>query len=384
MMQEEIKALAGKGNKEYALSGGFDTDNLRTSKDARFKTGFEPLDLIQPFYSGLYIIGAVPSLGKTTWAQQLADSVAASGRHVLFYSLEQSQHELFSKSISRTMLEMCCEAGFLPGEKGAPDCFSATEIRTVFGRNHQVAKAVDRYVSAIGDRLTTISPCFPYKPTAMDIFKDVADWSERNPGERPLVIVDYLQILRAPQIGMSDKEAVDDAITTLKGLQEASGCTVLIISSLNRANYMLPIDFTSYKESGGIEYGADVIWGLQLACVTDPEFTVKLKGPGNEAQKRLIYDFAKRLPVRSVQLKCLKNRNGDLGYSCDFKYYPKYDSFTWMDGAPWWDFGSDIKLPTKLDGTVMSPEEADAKNNGDATTFARLVARFKCESEDDE
>ena len=48
--------------------------------------------------------------------------------------------------------------------------------------------------------------------------------------------------------------------------------TIIVISSVNRANYMQPIDFESLKESGGIEYSADVIWGLQLQCLNDSMF----------------------------------------------------------------------------------------------------------------
>lgn len=41
---------------------------------------------------------------------------------------------------------------------------------------------------------------------------------------------------------------------------------MIVISSLNRQNYVNAIDFESFKESEGIEYTADVLWGLQLQC----------------------------------------------------------------------------------------------------------------------
>ncbi len=40
--------------------------------------------------------------------------------------------------------------------------------------------------------------------------------------------------------------------------------TFIVISSLNRANYHTEISFESFKETGSIEYSADVIWALQL------------------------------------------------------------------------------------------------------------------------
>ena len=97
-----------------------------------------------------------------------------------------------------------------------------------------------------------------------------------------------------------------------------------MISSVNRANYLAPIDFESLKESGGIEYTADVIWGLQLQCLNEALF--------DDPQKKLkekrarIRDEKARNP-RRVELLCLKNRYGVANFTCDFDYYPAHDLF---------------------------------------------------------
>lgn len=66
------------------------------------KTGFEKLDVhTNGLYSGLYVIGAISSLGKTTFIHEIAEKLIGSGEHVMFFSLEQSQFELISKSICR-------------------------------------------------------------------------------------------------------------------------------------------------------------------------------------------------------------------------------------------------------------------------------------------
>ena len=41
---------------------------------------------------------------------------------------------------------------------------------------------------------------------------------------------------------------------------------------LLRQNYLTQVDFESFKESGGIEYTADVVWGLQLEVLHDALF----------------------------------------------------------------------------------------------------------------
>lgn len=74
-------------------------------------TGFSELDsnLDGGLYEGLYIIGAISSLGKTTLALQIADQVAKRGRDVLIFSLEMARNELIAKSISRMTAELAIE-----------------------------------------------------------------------------------------------------------------------------------------------------------------------------------------------------------------------------------------------------------------------------------
>lgn len=76
-------------------------DDIKRFKDD-ISTGFSDLDLqTGGIYPGLYVLAAVSSLGKTTLALQLAEQIAAAGRDVVFFSLEQSRFEMVSKGISR-------------------------------------------------------------------------------------------------------------------------------------------------------------------------------------------------------------------------------------------------------------------------------------------
>jgi len=92
---------------------------------------------------------------------------------------------------------------------------------------------------------------------------------------------------------------------------------------LNRSNYLTPVDFESFKESGGIEYTADVIWGLQLTAINDDLFSKE----GKIKEKRERIREAKAETPRKVELLCLKNRYGISSYRAVFDYYPKYDLF---------------------------------------------------------
>ena len=79
-------------------------NDIAKSKDTPvISTGFEILDdkLDGGLYPGLYVIGAISSLGKTTLVLQIADQIAKAGQDVLFFSLEMARNELMAKSISR-------------------------------------------------------------------------------------------------------------------------------------------------------------------------------------------------------------------------------------------------------------------------------------------
>ncbi|MBR0060393.1 MAG: hypothetical protein IJP68_02835, partial [Selenomonadaceae bacterium] len=96
--------------------------------------------------------------------------------------------------------------------------------------------------------------------------------------------------------------------------------TFIVISSFNRMNYAQSVSFESFKESGNIEYTADVIWALQLNIMNE------IKGGELVSETRRRIDEAKKQQPRQIHLKCLKNRQGT-NYDCFFEYYSAHDCF---------------------------------------------------------
>jgi len=296
-------------------------DALMSGEIERFKndrkTGFANLDAqAGGLYAGLYVLAAISSLGKTSFALQLADQLAERGNDVLFFSLEQSRLELVSKSLARrtaqadrekAVTSLSIRKGYLPP---------------------QVLEAAQAYKTAVSDRLSIIEGNF-----ACDI-SFIGDYIRRyvrRTGTRPVIFLDYLQILQPADDGkrQTTKETIDTTVTELKRLSRELDLTVIVISSVNRANYLTPIDFESLKESGGIEFTADVIWGLQLQCLNDPLFDKQ----NNIKERREKIKEAKAADPRKIELCCLKNRYGIANYSCFFDYYPASDLFTETSGA---------------------------------------------------
>ena len=71
-------------------------------------TGFKKFDEVLEggLYEGLYIIGAISSLGKTTFVLQIADQIAQQGQDILIFSLEMARSELMAKSMSRITFDL--------------------------------------------------------------------------------------------------------------------------------------------------------------------------------------------------------------------------------------------------------------------------------------
>ena len=272
-------------------------------------TGFPNLDSKSTgLFPGLYVLGAVPSLGKTTFLHQIADQIAEKGTPVLFFSLEQSALELATKSLARIIYKT-----------PQADNISALDIRRGPGLP-AVDQAMAEYDRYSGNLNLAVSPFGISINMIVDTVRQYMDQT----GRKPVVMIDYLQAIRQEASGkLSTREHVDMVIQQLKKLQVDRQLVVFTISSVNRQNYSSLFDYESFKESGGIEYTADVIWGLQLGIFRDERFT----GAKSTDVKRSLMLQAKAEDPRRIELVCLKNRFGTSTFSCYFKYHPQYDYF---------------------------------------------------------
>lgn len=281
-------------------------ENFRRSSTR--KTGFENLDRqAGGIYPGLYVLGAISSLGKTTFIHQVADQMAAAGEHILFFSMEQSRLEMVSKSLARITaqrdISTACTSLSIRGGRLTPEALDAARA----------------YTEAVQDRMSVIEGNFAC--TVSFIGEYVRRYMSRNE-VKPVVIVDYLQILQG-EGRQTVKEQTDNNVTELKRISRALDLPIILVSSVNRSNYLAPIDFESFKESGGIEYTADVVWGLQLSALNDDLFT---KEKGIVEKRERIREAKQEMP-RKVELVCLKNRYGISSYKASFEYYPQFDLF---------------------------------------------------------
>lgn len=148
-----------------------------------------------------------------------------------------------------------------------------------------------------------------------EIREKVKDHIAFTGNKNPVVFIDYLQILKSPEGDehATDKQQTDHNITLLKQLSRDFDIPVIAVSSLNRQNYSEKINMAAFKESGAIEYGSDVLIGLQLKGAGEKDFDI---------------NAAKAKDPREVEFLVIKNRNGRIsGEGVGLNYYPAFNCF---------------------------------------------------------
>lgn len=316
-----------KESVRYTLTG-FIEEVAASLNDSFTPTGFPSVDKLLDggFYPGLYILGAVSSLGKTSFLLQVSDNLAKEGRDVLFFSLEMSRKELIAKSLSRLTAINDTEAngsttlakttrGILTGR--FYNSYSKEEMDLIKKSIGQYGEYAERlYITeGVGD-------------VSVGTIREKVARHKAITGKTPVVIVDYLQILAPYDPRYSDKQNTDKAVLELKRLSRDEGTPVIAISSFNRDNYAAPVNMAAFKESGAVEYGADVLIGLQYNGMDYGEM-----GESEKERVKRVREIMQEVQAagrdgraQQIQVKILKNRNGVKGDAI-LDFIPKFNYF---------------------------------------------------------
>ena len=233
-------------------------------------TGFTELDkkLDGGFLGGnLILLGAISSLGKTTFALQMAENIAMQGKDVLVFSMEMSKNELNAKSISRNTYKLT-EGGEYANRRGRRPVLTMSDI--LRGRVGRVGEEQRRiFDEAFKETAKVSEHLFILRDNkiSVDRVEDFIQAHKDARGSRPFVIIDYLQILKTSAGSQSsDKRIItDEDVNNLKDIAVRHDIPILVISSFNRASYLEPVSMGSFKESGSIEYSSDTLIGLQYS-----------------------------------------------------------------------------------------------------------------------
>ena len=310
----------------YHLQGFLDA--IEKSKTAAFRpTGFPSLDAILDggLYAGLYIVGAVTSLGKTSFCLQVMDNIAATETDVLIFSLEMARNELIAKSVSRhTLMEDLKRYGTTVHAKTVRGIMTGTRYRDYNQKDREIIQAG---INAYSQYANYIFVHEGMGNIGVDRVRSEVEKHIRITGRKPVVLVDYLQILAPYNDHFTDKQNTDKSVLELKRLSRDYSIPVVGISSFNRDNYTEPVNLTSFKESGAVEYSSDVLIGLQYMGM---DYMEKEKDGDRQKRVRELLKEQKALgrsgKAQSIHVKVLKNRNGSTD-DTQLDFVPMFNHF---------------------------------------------------------
>ena len=251
-------------------------------------TGFRDLDkMTLGLQNGdLILVAGRPSMGKTAFGLSIAASFIENNIPSVFYSLEMSSRSVMYRIIS---------------------ILSKVELKRIF----QAKELTDSDFEKIGKAVELIEKSnFFIDDTSALSPSEILSRSRKLKREQPelgLIVIDYLQLMKADQSNPSRVNEISEISRATKALAKELDIPVIALSQLNRASETrtnkVPI-LADMRDSGALEQDADlVIFPFR------PEFHEPT--PENKGIARIIV---------------AKHRNGETGESL-LHWAARYTSF---------------------------------------------------------
>ena len=251
-------------------------------------TGFRDLDkMTLGLQNGdLILVAGRPSMGKTAFGLSIAASFIENNIPSVFYSLEMSSRSVMYRIIS---------------------ILSKVELKKIF----QAKELTDSDFEKIGKAVELIEKSnFFIDDTSALSPSEILSRSRKLKREQPelgLIVIDYLQLMKADQSNPSRVNEISEISRATKALAKELDIPVIALSQLNRASETrtnkVPI-LADMRDSGALEQDADlVIFPFR------PEFHEPT--PENKGIARIIV---------------AKHRNGETGESL-LHWAARYTSF---------------------------------------------------------
>ena len=240
-LQREAQAIQGSNYQRGLLSP---VDTLRRfmdyvvqagkKRDNFISTGFPRLDDILGggfIRGGLYILGARPAVGKSTFALNLADGIAGN---LLFVSLEMSPEQILAKRVSR-----------LTG-------YTASKLLS--------GQLPDKAWEAVAMATTSIDKSGVYINSRYDLTVQEIHLLAQSVPELRCIILDYLGLIQPATRSGSTYEQVSAISRELKRMAVSLNVPVVCLCQLSRKieerKDKKPM-LSDLRDSGAIEQDAD-------------------------------------------------------------------------------------------------------------------------------
>lgn len=223
-------------------------DQLFQTKGALtgLSTGFRDLDdMTMGFQPGdLIIVAGRPSMGKTSFAMNIAESAVIAGeKPVLVFSMEMPADSLIMRMLSS--LGRIDQTKIRSGQLADEDWPRLTSA-----------------VTLLNDKPLFVDDSAALTPNEM---RSRARRLAREHGDIGLIVVDYLQLMQVSGGGENRATEISEISRSLKGIAKEFKCPLVALSQLNRSLEQRPDKrpvMSDLRESGAIEQDADVILAI--------------------------------------------------------------------------------------------------------------------------
>jgi len=248
-------------------------------------SGYVDLDKMTAGFqrSDLIILAARPSVGKTAFALNVAQNVAArAGETVAIFSLEMSASQLVQR--------MICAEGNLDASKMRSGWLEEDDWQKLTMAIGTLAKA----------------PIYIDDSPGVTV-QDIRAKCRRLQAERGLgmILIDYLQLIHGRGKGDNRQQEVSEISRTLKGIARELNVPVIALSQLSRSveqrQDKRPM-MSDIRESGSIEQDADIVAFLYRDDYYD-------KQTENKNVIEVIIAKQRNGPTGTVELAFLKEFN---------------------------------------------------------------------------
>lgn len=335
----------------------------------RIRTGYKELDAVLgggiPETSITGLSGA-PSVGKSTFALQMAEQMTEAGNYILYFSYEMSAVQVGSKSVARKY--------FIKNNKQQATSISGLSLinrqfwNGMTDEQWRISEEVANEVESINNRLFFID-CTLNPFTIDEIDAMVSNWITSY--ERiPIVFIDYLHMIKPPldEKGRptmnTDKQNLDYNMRGIRSLASKYKSPVVFISALKKEDFNSTADMASLSGSSGIPYNCDIIISLQYGKLDSPSINTKFD-----------LQFEQNRNPRRIEAVITKNRFFMVGSKIKFDYYSKFDYFDDTANVTGWTDKSEYKLDNEEDNNKNPVPSKQFETNSDAKKKAEELAK---------
>lgn len=226
----------------------------------------------------LVIVAARPSMGKTTFAMNLAESVLFNhDLPVVVFSMEMP-----SESI---VIRMLSSWGMI----------NQSRLRSGQLHEDEWAKLMNA-IQHLQNKKLYIDDSTALPPS--ELRSRCRRIAKNHDGQVGMVVVDYLQLMKVPSMGDNRVGEISEISRSLKALARELNCPVVALSQLNRSLENRPNKrpiMSDLRESGAIEQDADLIMFIYREEVYKPDTDAK-------GQAEIIIGKQRNGPIGTVRL----------------------------------------------------------------------------------